>query len=298
MYPQGSWMVTQGATGPFTTAQFVSTESLDEMRRASGVRGASPLLVVRSTIDHLDVNVVGYERGGLTEPRKLIKGHNATGPGQVIVDRSLHRHVGDMLSFAGRTYPVVALTKDTSFYFSAPTVFLPIEDVQDQFLAGQRLASAILVTSDQAIAAADGFDILTSRQVKSDLDRPLATSTQTLDLIDGLLWVMTAGMIGAIVYMTALERSRDFALFKAIGTSSRSLALGLCAEAVVLSVCAAIIAMVLALLIAPSFPFPVEITAAATARLVLVAAVVGVAASAVGVRRTAKIDPAIAFGGP
>ena len=55
MYPNASWVVTHGATGPFTTSQFVSTATVDDLRRGPGVSGASPLLLVRSTIDRLDV---------------------------------------------------------------------------------------------------------------------------------------------------------------------------------------------------------------------------------------------------
>ncbi len=296
MYPPGSWLVTAGATGPFTTSQFVSTQSLDQVRTAPGVEGASPLLIVRSTIDRLDVNIVGYEPGGLTEPRNLAAGTSADGSGVAIVDEMLGRRVGDTLTFAGRSYPVVGITKDTSFYFSAPTVFLPIDDVQDQFLSGKQLASAIVVTSDRAVEPPDGFDVLTSDQVKADLDRPLATTTQTLDIIDGLLWIMAVGTVGSMVYLTALERTPDFAVLKAIGSSGRSLALGLGMEAVLLSQLAAVVGLVLAVLIAPSVPFPVEITTPLVLRLLVVATVVGVVASLLGVRRVAETDPALAFG--
>ena len=297
MYPNASWVVTHGATGPFTTSQFVSTATVDDVRRGPGVSGASPLLLVRSTIDRLDVNIIGYELGGLTAPRRLSKGSLAVGRGEAIVDVSLHRHVGDTLTFAGREYRVVATTTNTTFYFSMPTVFLAIDDVQDQFLAGQRLASAIVVTGDRTVVAPPGLDVLTSAQVKADLDRPLATTSQTLDIINGLLRVMAGGTIGAIVYLTVLERTRDFAVFKAIGASAWRMAVGVSLEGVVLSLCAAGVAVVLSTVLAPTFPFPVEIPNRARLELVAVAVAIGVLASLLGVRRVAKVDPALAFGG-
>lgn len=297
MYPAGSWIVTDGATGPFTTSQFVSAAVVDDLRRGSGVDGASPLLILRSTIDQLDVNIVGYEIGGLTEPPELSAGTPATERGQAIVDSSLDRRVGDTLTFAGRSYLVVGTTKNTTFYFSMPTVFLPIDDVQDQFLAGLQLASTIIVTGSEPVVPPAGFDVLTSAQVKSDLDRPLARTSQTLGIINGLLWMMAAGTIGAIVYMTALERTRDFAVFKATGASALSMALGLCAEAVMLALAAAVVATILSAAIAPTFPFPVEIPANAYAQLLVTAAAAGIVASLFGVRRVMKVDPALAFGG-
>ncbi len=292
MYPGVRWLVAPGATGPFTTAQFVSTDRLDEIRRSSGVAGASPLLVLRGTIDRRDVNIVGYQPGGLTQPIRLTEGKPASAPGQAVVDASLHRRTGDVLTIAGRRYRVVGVTTNTTFYFSSPTVFLTIEDVQNQFLAGQRLASAILVRSDDTFRSPAGMDLLTTAQVKADLDRPLATSIQTLDIINLLLWVMAAGTIGAIVYLTALDRARDFAVFKATGTSGTSMAAGLILEAAFLSTCAGILAAGVARLIAPTFPFPVELTATAAVRSFVVALVVGVVASVAGVRRGRSwVDP-------
>ena len=137
LYDASAWVVAHGVSGPFTTSQFVPVSTAAALRQDAGVTSASPLLVVRSVIDKLDVNIVGYELGGATQPRKLAKGTAPTTRGVAIVDTSLHRHVGDTLTFAGRSYPVAALTTNTTFYFGMPTVFLPIEDVQDQFLAGQ-----------------------------------------------------------------------------------------------------------------------------------------------------------------
>jgi putative ABC transport system permease protein len=46
------------------------------------------------------------------------------------------------------------------------------------------------------------------------------------------------------------------------------------------------------------FPFSVEIPALAFPRLVVTAMLVGLAASAVGLRRAVSVQPALAFGGP
>jgi putative ABC transport system permease protein len=296
VYDGNAWVVAHGASGPFTTSQFVPVSTAAALRQDAGVTAASPLLVVRSVIDKLDVNIVGYEVGGATQPRKLAKGTAPTTRGVAMVDTSLHRHVGDTLTFAGRSYPVVALTSNTTFYFGMPTVFLPIEDVQDQFLAGQPLASAIVVRGQPTQVPAD-VDVLSTAQVKSDLDRPLAQTSQTLDIINGLLWIMAAGTIAAMVYLTALERTRDFAVLKATGASRWTMLGGLAIEATALSLFAAAVGTVLAAAISPSFPFPVETPLWAYIQLLVVALIVGFVASLAGLRRIARVDPALAFGG-
>jgi putative ABC transport system permease protein len=84
---------------------------------------------------------------------------------------------------------------------------------------------------------------------------------------------------------------------KATGASNRSLLVGLALQAIVLSVLAAVVAAVLARLLSPGFPFDVRITPADYATLLLVAVIVGLAASGAGLRRAVKVDPALAFGG-
>ena len=74
LFDVDAWVVADGASGPFTTAQLIPVDSDAAVQAAPGVTAASPLLVARATVKSLDVNVVGYEPGGLTEPPKLARG--------------------------------------------------------------------------------------------------------------------------------------------------------------------------------------------------------------------------------
>jgi putative ABC transport system permease protein len=109
---------------------------------------------------------------------------------------------------------------------------------------------------------------------------------------------VAAGIIGSIVYLSALERQREFAVLKAIGAANRSLLAGLALQAVLLSAAAAVLAAGIARLLAPGFPFTVEIPPLALPRLLGVAVLVGLAASTAGLRRAVGVQPALAFGGP
>ena len=120
---------------------------------------------------------------------------------------------------------------------------------------------------------------------------------QTMGIINTLLWIMAAGIIAALVYITVLERTRELAVYKATGSSNGSLVRGLLLQASVLALFAAAIAAGLALAIAPTFPFAVEIPTAAYIQLLSVALIVGGIASLAGLRRVVRIDPALAFGG-
>ena len=55
-----------------------------------------------------------------------------------------------------------------------------------------------------------------------------------------MLWIVAACIIASVLYLQAMERTRDFAVFKATGTSTMAIGMGLALQAVVLSLAAAL----------------------------------------------------------
>jgi len=138
---------------------------------------------------------------------------------------------------------------------------------------------------------------MSNAQVLEDLRRPVDVGAQTIGFLDVLLWAIAAGIIGAILYMSAIERMSDFAVLKAMGASNRFVMTALAMQASIVAITAAAAAMVLAALLGPVFPMPVEIPLIAYPALLIIALVVGLLASAAGLRRAVRVDPASAFGG-
>ena len=133
--------------------------------------------------------------------------------------------------------------------------------------------------------------------VSTDLDRPLRNGADAIDMMSMLLWLTATGIIASIVFLTALERTRDFAVMKATGSSNRVLLAGLGLQGVLLSLTSAVIAVGLALLLAPLFTFSLVLTVNHVASLLVAALTIGLLASLVSLRRVASTDPALAFGG-
>ena len=104
--------------------------------------------------------------------------------------------------------------------------------------------------------------------------------------------------MGSLIYLSALERTRDFAVFKAVGVTTRSVLAGLALQAVVVAVVAAVLGAVLSLGLGPLFPIPVVVPTSAFVLLPVIAVVIGLLASVAGMRRAVTVDPALAFGGP
>jgi len=298
LYEADSWVVANGVSGPFTSASYIDGDAVDTIRQTPGVHDASALLIGRSVFDDLDINVVGYERNSFTQPLRVQSGTPPTGRGVATVDETLDLKVGDTVTFAGHSFPVGAVTKNTTYYFGMATVFLPIEDVRDAIAAGQNVASAVVVRGPLAASSVPGdLSLMTNEAVRADLNRVLEKTAQTMGIINTLLWIMAAGIIAALVYITVLERTRELAVHKATGSSNGSLVRGLLLQASVLAVFAAVIATGIALALAPTFPFAVEIPTAAYIQLLSIALIVGGIASLAGLRRVVRIDPALAFGG-
>jgi len=293
-----AWLVPKGTSGPFTASSVMAASAADSVAKLDGVDRADPFVYFRSTFGAphpKDVNVIGYRVGGLGGPTPG-DGHAPTRSGEAVVDAGLGAKVGESALMGGRRFRVTGVAHKVSFNFGVPTVFVPIEDVQAMAFAGRPLATAV-VTKGTPSAAPKGMTMLTNDQVVSDMRRPMASGLQTIDFINALLWIIAAGIIGSIVYLSALERARDFAVLKATGAGNVPLFAGLALQALVLSAASALVAVVLARPLKAGFPFTVDIPTSAYVVLLLVALLVGFLASLAGLRRAVRADPALAFGG-
>jgi putative ABC transport system permease protein len=291
------WVVQEGASGPFTAFSPIPATDADRVATVDGITAADPIIYVHQTIgdDPEDINLFGVVRGGIAEP-ELTDGRALDGPGEAIVDRELGLDVGATFTMGGREWEVVGETKNTTINGGIPTVFIGLDDAQELLRLGP-IASAIVATGEPT-GTVDGLEFMTNDDAREDILRPLQNAAQSIDFVRILLWIVAACIVGSIVYLSAMERTRDFAVFKATGTSNGSLAGGLAIQAVILSVAAAILAAIIATLLAPVFPLPVEIPVSAYLWLFVIAITVGLLASLAGLRRAVKVEPALAFGGP
>jgi putative ABC transport system permease protein len=284
--------------GLFTTSTPIPAADADRVAATPGVVRADPLVVLHSTLRRpsvRDVNVIGARPGGLGMP-PTAEGRAVARLGEVVADTALGLGLGDRVELGGLDLEVVGLADQVTWYFGTPMVFVAIQDAQALGFDGQPLAMTI-ITQGVPRSAPAGLRVLSDTQAWTDLERPLASATQSIAFINALLWLVAAGIIGSIVYLSALERQREFAVLKATGAANRSLLAGLALQAVLLSAAAAVLAAGIARLLAPGFPFTVEIPSSAFPRLLGVAVAVGLAASAAGLRRAVGVQPALAFGG-
>lgn len=293
-----AWVTAAGVDGVFTTPSVVPAARAKEVAASPGVRRADPIVVVHHTVrrdEVVDVNLIGYADGGLGQP-KGVQGRLPSGPAEVVADASLGARVGERIDLAGQRLDVVGTTVGMTINAGQPLLFMRIEDVQALIVAGADVASAI-VTLGVPTSLPDGLAFRTKDETRVGLLRPLDGAIASINLTKMLLWVVAALVVGSVVYLSALERSRDFAVYKATGWSTRSLAVGLALQAVLLSVGASLVGIAVAHALVPVFPIVFSIPLASTLLLPCVGALVGLIACVSGLRKAVGVDPALAFGG-
>ncbi|HTH06617.1 MAG TPA: ABC transporter permease [Ilumatobacteraceae bacterium] len=286
-----TWAVSDQASGPFTSFTPVPIEA---------GQGAAPVMVLRQTIrvdgTVEDIVVLGVDptRLGAPDPDD---GAALSGRGQVVVDEALEGvGIGDSISVGGLPLDIVGTTTGQRIFAGIPVVYISLEDAQQIGVKGQPYATAFLY-DETPTTAPEGLRLMSNHDVKEDALRPLENALTSIKIMQLLLWVVAATIIGSVLYLQALERTRDFAVFKATGTSTAAIGAGLALQAVVLSLMSAVVAAGLSLVLAPLVPMNIEIPASAFYLLPVVTVTVGLLASLVALRRTATVEPALAFGG-
>lgn len=291
-----AWVVPAGDNGPFMSSATMSTANVPVVAGLPGVKAAEPVAILRSTIRYhkvKDIDVVGVPEGGFTTPH-VADGRPPRQPGEITTNRSLHIPLGTTVAIGGRSFRVVGHTRGLSYRANVPTVYMGLTDTQVTLYAGQQLAATI-VTKGVPTHVPSNFTVLSNAQVRSDMLGPLQNPIKMLRFVETLLWIVAAMVIGSIIYLSSLDRVRDFAVLKATGSSTRFLFGGLAGQALVVSGAAYILAAVMAILLAPRVPMPSEVPSSAYLLLIVVAVVVGLLASLSGLRRSVGADPAYAF---
>lgn len=294
------FIVKAGASGPFVGATPFAPVELRRIAAAPGVDAAAPLAYAGGTAtldgNTRNVDIFGApERGPGMPP--VIDGRAPSVPGEVAVSTTLGRGLGDEVEIASQRLRIVGLVENSTALANLPNVFLTTEGAQELVYGGEPLVASIGVRGSLE-RVPNGYRAVDRAGAIEDLLRPLKVAVNSITIVAILLWIVAALIVGSVVYLSALERLRDFAVFKAIGVPTRSVMAGLALQAVIVALLAALVGAGLSLLLGPLFPMQVIIPTEAFVALPVVAVVIGLIASAAGLRRAVNVDPALAFGGP
>jgi putative ABC transport system permease protein len=290
-----TWVLPEGVSGPFTASSTMPAATVEVVVATS----TAPVVTARSSITtgsfQDEVILVGHDVGTMGSP-PTVEGRAAEVSGEVAVDESMDVDIGDSVNIAGEEFEVVGRTDDTTLLAGVPLVFMVLEDAQELVFRSRDVISAVLVDGEPT-SVPGGTVAVSSGDIADDTLHPLEGAIASIDFVRILLWVVAAVIIGAVVYLSALERQRDFAVLKAIGTSNRTLLASLALQAVIVALAAVALAAAIQLFLAPAFPLKVSVPTRAFWQLPLFAVVMALLAGLAGMRRVARSDPALAFAG-
>ena len=295
------WVMAAGASGRITSMPPIAQSNVAAVAAEPGVRRADPLIVssqaamVSGLTGAQSVNVIGAVPGGLGSPTPTT-GHAVAGNDQMVVDSLLAVPVGGSVSVAGHAFRVVGKVTGRSMFGGTPDVYVTLKAAQVIFFGGRPLIGAV-VTQGRPASLAPGLGLHSSSEVEAASLHQMAGAVSSINSSKGFMWLIAAIIVAALIYVTALERTRDFAVLKALGSSSRLLFVGLAVQAVTITLLAAVAAAVISNFMTGLFAQPVDVPGSAFVVLPISAVIVGLLASLAALRRAVSVDPAAAFAG-
>ena len=296
-----SWVIDSGGTGPFLQPKPLGEDVVGAIVSQVGEAHSAPITFGRQSVHRLDGNMVGaHEHVNLVGaiPKRLgsplvSAGRVLESAGQAVVDVSLGVDLGDQIRLGSSSFRVVGMVEGARLLAGVPNVYITLADAQDMAFGGQNLATAVVV--DRPISAPEGTKVLSNAEATTDGLRPVVNAQKTIAMVRSLLWLVAALIVGSVMYLGVLERTKDLAVLKGMGARSSTLAGSMMVQAAMLCIAAGTLGVMVSMLIAPIFPLSAEIPGSALLLLPLLAMTIGALASLGASKRLFSVQPALAF---
>lgn len=301
-----------------TTAQRDAWSDQDDVAAAE-LLGTSIVNAKNDDGTPVDLTLFGVEPGGFVSP-VATEGRDVTGEGELVLSSSARDEgieIGDTLTLdrLGTTLEVVGFTADQRTFGHVDIAFLSLrtwQEIHAGAMPGEQVdADAYDVASVVALQGVDGDlpdraagDAAAGTSAR-DLDAAFDSSPgytaelMTMQLIQAFLYVISALVVGAFFTLWTVQRTRELAVMRAIGASTRFLLTDGVLQAALMLV-AAVGAGVLvglgfgALLDGTGMPFALEAGPILTgAGLILGLGLVG---ATIATARIASVEPVTALG--
>ena len=284
-----AFVIPDDMSGPFTGSHPFDPADLPD--------GVDPMAYIIQTANPMEpemVAVVGLSPGD-AEPI-VGEGGQLAGPDDALVDARSPVAIGATVELAGREFEVAGRVDGMSLHAGMPIVVIPLASFQEALLGGLPMITCGIARGPVADVP-DGYHVVGLSTAREDTMRILGDAASTIGMITVLLWVVAGLIVGSVMYLSAVERTRDFAVFKAIGAPTRAMAGGVVLQAAVLATAAAALGIAVAFVMAPFFPMRVDLSITSVVVLPAIGLTIGLASAVFALRRAVSVDPALAFGG-
>jgi putative ABC transport system permease protein len=230
-----AYVIDETGTGPMTSFVPVPTSRTDEVAASSGVTGAYALISLGTSVKladgSVDAQIVGTEPASLPG-LSIAKGRDVEAPGEFVIDETAEGvEIGDTVVVGGIELTVVGLSEKSTVLAGRPMAFVALSDAQAALVSGADLITSV-VTTGEIGEPPEGLKSQTPSEMIDDLGDRLEEPKAQILIFQIMLWVLAFIIVAAVLYLAALERVRDFAVFKATGARTRDLLVALATQAV------------------------------------------------------------------
>jgi len=294
------WVVSHKSNGRLTAVATFAQGNVATVRKEKSVARADGVIVLPQEVARVNgksvsVNVMAMPINGIGSPT-ADTGKGISKSGEVVADPHVGVKPGGDFTLGAAKFHVVGLVKDRTLDGGMPLIYMTLRDAQKVAFGGQPLVTAI-ATKGVPSTAPPGLDVLSNERVEHQTLQTLASAVASIRNSRTLMWVVATIIVAALIYVSALQRVRDFAVLKALGSTSAVLFMSLCIQAVTVTLIAAGFAAVACNFMKGVFNQPVVIPESAFVTLPIVAVAVGLLSSLVALRTATGADPVAAFGG-
>jgi putative ABC transport system permease protein len=323
------WVVQAGTNGPFAEASRLPKDTRDLVARVYGVEraGAVTYQSVQTKLNGkpLRLFLIGYELGRPGGPRQLIAGRDIIRSHyEMIVDRSAGLKLGQIVPLGthGHQFTVVGLTRNQVTSAGDPVAYVTLLDAQElQFELAppaerrEVARGGALETTNQinaviaklspyvpikdvagALARWKHLTTLTQAQQESLLTKEVIEKSRRQQLlVMVLLIIVSAVIIALIIYTLTMDKVRSIATLKFVGAPDRTIVGLIVQQALSMGIMSYFIGLGLVLIFQPYFPRRLVLDSTSVAVVFVIAIVMCLAASTLGIRLALKVDPAEAL---
>jgi len=270
----------------------VTREQAAQYARIPGVTSATPIGISTANASS-GTQVATVSTFAVRPDSGLAPGK--TGPGTVVLSTGaadkLHARTGDRITLQGKQVTVATIAGDASYSH------LPV--VWTEFAGTDATVLAVTTTDPGQLAAADAR--LGTRAVPTDdalsAIGSYSAENGSLQLMRGFLFVISALVIGAFFTVWTIQRSRDIAVLKALGATTKYLLRDALGQAVLLlaggTALGTGLAAALGAIASGTVPFVLSAATLLAPAAVLV--LLGLLGAALAIRRITSVDPLTAL---
>ncbi|WP_433384169.1 ABC transporter permease [Micromonospora sp. KLBMP9576] len=281
----------------------VSREQWAGWRSVPGVTGATPLGIATTRVSAGDRSTT-LSVFGVPPESGLAPG--ALAAGQAVLSRAaadaLDARPGQSVSVGERRLTVAAVAGDAS-HSHTPVIWTDLRDWQDLTPGpGGQTATVVALTTTRDADLSTADRQLRTRTVTRAASLPAIGSYSaengSLQLMRGMLFAISALVVGAFFTVWTIQRAADIAVLKALGATTGHLLRDALGQALVLLLAgtAAGTALAVAVGTAAAGVVPFTLTAGSILLPAAVMIALGATGAALSVRRITSVDPLIALG--